>query len=74
MNQNRVEIELIDGPDDGLKLTIDRHQYQWLMPRITSFPLHIYETIPDQVARSYVSVYRRVSGTNKYKFSGVESG
>jgi hypothetical protein len=71
---SRIRIELVGGPDDGETLDIDRHRYQWLMPRATAPGVLVHETIPDEIARAYVSVYRRVEGTSKYVFSGVEPG
>ena len=68
---DRVKVELVGGPDDGLVLSIDSHRYEWLMPWVTAkgpFPAKAGERPVSPEMN--VSVYRRIDGQDKYRFSG----
>lgn len=66
-----ILIQLVGGPDDGLQLKIAKHRYEWLIPRATPWPITTHEVINDEPARMYVSVYRKIAGSNRYRFHEV---
>lgn len=63
-----ILIQLVGGPDDGLKMKIDKHRYEWLIPRATMLPIKWDNLDGTKVADMYVSVYRKVAGSNRYRY------
>lgn len=66
-----ITIQLVGGPDDGTKLKIARHRYELLMPQWRPTSVQVNERIVDEAAACDVSVYRKVAGSNRYRFVEV---
>lgn len=68
-----ITIQLVGGPDDGAEVRVEKHPYEWLMPRPAHFPIEIHKVVPGHIPLPQwpVAVYRQRRGTDQYEFHGV---